>query len=170
MLLVRGGPTESARSDGKRSVEVEVGLFGGARVRGRLHLPGSWQVHDLLNNVREPMLTLDTNGLAPGTLTVSRTNVVWVCPRETDVVGTDESSGLGGQTPHAVVIHAGPFELHGTITSHPRVDWASYLVGRLGPPAEFIALTDARLADGTELAGCSVAVNVALVAALASRD
>jgi hypothetical protein len=150
-----------------RRVHVVVGLAGGTEVRGWLRVPGAWGVADLLNNVREPVLTLDS---APdgqsGSVVVTRSNAAWIGALGPEPASNGEQHGGGSHCERSVVVHVGPFEVRGMIRTQADVQWSNFLVGRSGPPAEFVPLANARVAACPELMFPMVAVNVALVGAL----
>jgi hypothetical protein len=156
-------------STSTRRVEVLVGLAGGALVHGWLTLPASWRVCDLLNTARQPILTLDCAPDTPAArLVLNRSSVAWIAtlsPEPRALTQHDQDS-IGPQAEHAVIVHVGPFEVHGTIRAQAEVEWSNFLIGRTAPPAEFVPVSDARLVGASVPAASTMAVNVGLIAAL----
>jgi hypothetical protein len=155
-------------------LQVAAGLAGGAQVRGRLPLRGAGRVVDLLNNWNEP--TLQLGAASAGTVVVVRPELVWLCALEPEPVAWAPSPGgrFGTSQPllqaRPVVVHAGPFELTGTLHTYPAVSWPDFLLAQTAP-GSFFALANARIVgpSGT-LEAPAVAINATRVSALLSLN
>ncbi|MDQ6669580.1 MAG: hypothetical protein M3069_02255 [Chloroflexota bacterium] len=153
---------------------VSVGLNGGAQVSGKLLLRGAGRVVEFLNNWADPTLVLgSTNGSA--SVVLVRSELVWIAAMEDEPVPWIPNAGArfgNAAVPQArrVVIHAGPFELHGALHTYPGASWPDFLVAHSGASAYF-SLADAQITGpSSSLAIAALAVNADRISALLSLE
>ncbi len=151
---------------------VSAGLAGGAQVSGRVQLRGAGRVVELLNNWVEPTLVLNSTN-ADASVVLVRSELVWIAAMEDEPVPWIPNGGARfglAAVPQArrVVIHAGPFELHGALHTYPDANWPDFLIAHSGRSAYF-SLADARIVGPHSTVEVSaVAVNADRISALLS--
>ena len=152
---------EPAAGGASRRVAAVAGLAGGAQVSGWLRVPNGWRVCDLLNNVREPVLLLESGSDGQGSLVLTRSNLVWVSVmgEQARARPADEHSLIVASR---VVVHAGLFEIHGTLSAPRGIDWTNFLTSRVGPPSEFLPVDEAQVVGCDQLRPSTIAINASL--------
>jgi hypothetical protein len=156
---------------------VAAGLTGGGQVRGWLDLRGSGRVVDVLTNWPEPTVTLGSgpDGQGRGRIVLLRSALAWIgaLEREPMQAGSRAHDGAvddpTAPSAQAVMLHVGPFEMHGRIHAYADVNWSDLLMATRARGG-FIAVADARISGPQgSLELPTVAVNSAHVQALFSH-
>ncbi len=164
MMFARTYPPIVDRPPARSAIVAELGLAGGARLRGGFDLHGARSIEDRLNNWPDPLLLVECASLdgetAEGIAVIQRHELLWARPLGPEPL----PSNADGRTARPVRLLLGAFDLRGTVRAFPDVEWLDFLVG-LGQ--QFFVVHDARLTFWTgSLVVPSIVVNAPRVEAL----